>query len=131
MYRGFAGGYRPVDFVLHNSVFLVAHFHNVIIAAMCRDPGGTITGSRRRSASPRRTLSKVQLLVLIVGFYLAFTRSIAFGLDGNDPAAAAHRRPECTLAAGGGSRRGVFSVGILCQIAHSTFSIRTRETAAT
>ena len=43
----------PADFVLHNSLFLVAHFHNVIIggvlfAALRR---ATPTGSPRRSAS--------------------------------------------------------------------------------
>ena len=44
----------PVDFVLHNSAFLVAHFHNVIIGGVrVRRAGGlSITGSRRRSGSP-------------------------------------------------------------------------------
>ena len=44
----------PVDFVLHNSAFLVAHFHNVIIGGVrVRRAGGlSITGSPRRSASP-------------------------------------------------------------------------------
>ena len=43
----------PADFVLHNSLFLVAHFHNVII-------GGVVFGAvRRRSTtgSPRRSAS--------------------------------------------------------------------------
>ncbi len=29
----------PADFALHNSLFLVAHFHNVIIAACCSNDG--------------------------------------------------------------------------------------------
>ena len=41
----------PADFVLHNSLFLVAHFHNVII-------GGVVfglLGGRRSTGFPRRS----------------------------------------------------------------------------
>ena len=42
----------PADFVLHNSLFLVAHFHNVIIGGVLSAPSPAITtGSPRPSAS--------------------------------------------------------------------------------
>ena len=42
----------PADFVLHNSLFLVAHFHNVIIGGVISARSrGSPTGSPRRSAS--------------------------------------------------------------------------------
>jgi cytochrome o ubiquinol oxidase subunit I len=42
----------PADFLLHNSLFLVAHFHNVIIGGVVFGAfAGSTSGSRRRSAS--------------------------------------------------------------------------------
>ena len=42
----------PADFQLHNSLFLVAHFHNVIISGVLfAGFAGIVTGSRRRSRS--------------------------------------------------------------------------------
>jgi heme/copper-type cytochrome/quinol oxidase subunit 1 len=43
----------PADFQLHNSLFLVAHFHNVIIGGVVFGVmADSIIGSPRRSASP-------------------------------------------------------------------------------
>jgi hypothetical protein len=42
----------PADFVLHNSLFLIAHFHNVIIGGVLFGMlAASPTGSRRPSAT--------------------------------------------------------------------------------
>ncbi len=64
----------PVDFMLHNSTFLVAHFHNVIIGGVVFGAlAGSITGSRRRSALPSTSGGERPASGAgSIGFYLAF-----------------------------------------------------------
>ena len=74
---GVLAGGSPVDFVLHNSVFLVAHFHNVII-------GGVVFGALagynywfpKAFGFTRRTLGKASFWCWLIGFYLASCRSM-------------------------------------------------------
>jgi heme/copper-type cytochrome/quinol oxidase subunit 1 len=94
----------PVDFiVLHNSVFLVAHFHNVIIGGVLFGAlAATITGSRRRSASPSTTAGARP--VSGAGSSASISpscRSIRARHDGHDPTPAAHSRPELAAAFAG------------------------------
>jgi cytochrome o ubiquinol oxidase subunit 1 len=120
----------PVDFVLHNSVFLVAHFHNVII-------GGVLFGifagynywfPKAFGFTLDERLGKASFWCWIVGFYLAFTPLYALGLMGmtrrlqhiSDPS-----WQPLLLAAEAGAV--VIFLGILCQIAQLYVSIRTRE----
>ena len=74
----------PADFVLHNSLFLVAHFHNVII-------GGVRVRRLRRlrvlvsegvRLPPARGLGKAAFWFWIVGFYVAFMPLYVLGLMG-------------------------------------------------
>jgi cytochrome o ubiquinol oxidase subunit I len=74
----------PVDFVLHNSVFLVAHFHNVII-------GGVLFGAmagynywfpKAFGFTLDRRLGVVSFWCWLIGFYLAFMPLYALGLLG-------------------------------------------------
>jgi cytochrome o ubiquinol oxidase subunit 1 len=74
----------PADFVLHNSLFLVAHFHNVII-------GGVLFGGMAGVAYwfPKafgftldRRLGILSFWCWLVGFYLAFMPLYALGLMG-------------------------------------------------
>ncbi len=74
----------PADFVLHNSLFLIAHFHNVII-------GGVVFGCMAGFAYwfPKafgftldERLGKISFWCWIVGFYLAFMPLYALGLMG-------------------------------------------------
>src|SRR6267154_1530273 len=74
----------PVDFVLHNSLFLVAHFHNVII-------GGVVFGGMAGYAYwfPKafgftldRRLGAVSFWCWLIGFYLAFLPLYIVGLMG-------------------------------------------------
>jgi len=72
------------DFVLHNSLFLVAHFHNVII-------GGVLFGCLAAIGfwfpkvfgfTLNEFWGKVSFWCWLVGFYLAFMPLYVLGLDG-------------------------------------------------
>ncbi|HKD77958.1 MAG TPA: cbb3-type cytochrome c oxidase subunit I, partial [Ktedonobacterales bacterium] len=74
----------PVDFVLHNSVFLVAHFHNVII-------GGVLFGAlagynywfpKAFGFTLDEKWGKASFWCWLFGFYLAFTPLYVLGLMG-------------------------------------------------
>jgi cytochrome o ubiquinol oxidase subunit 1 len=120
----------PIDFVLHNSVFLVAHFHNVII-------GGVVFGAlagynywfpKAFGFTLDERLGKASFWCWLIGFYLAFMPLYVLGLMGMtrrlqhiaDPG----WRP-WLLVAGAGAI--VILAGVLFQIAQLYVSIRTRE----
>jgi cytochrome o ubiquinol oxidase subunit 1 len=120
----------PVDFVLHNSAFLVAHFHNVIIGGVLF---GVLAGynhwfPKAFGFTLDERLGKASFWCWLVGFYLAFMPLYVLGLMGMtrrlqhiaDPS----WRP-LLLVAGFGAI--VIFCGILCQIAQLYVSIRTRE----
>jgi cytochrome o ubiquinol oxidase subunit 1 len=74
----------PADFVLHNSLFLVAHFHNVII-------GGVLFGAfagymywfpKAFGFTLHEGLGKAAFWCWLVGFYLAFMPLYVLGLMG-------------------------------------------------
>jgi cytochrome o ubiquinol oxidase subunit 1 len=74
----------PADFVLHNSVFLIAHFHNVII-------GGVVWGvfaainywwPKAFGFKLNQFWGKVSFWCWVPGFWLAFTPLYALGLMG-------------------------------------------------
>lgn len=74
----------PVDFQLHNSVFLVAHFHNVII-------GGALFGyfagiiywfPKAFGFRLDEKWGKRSFYFWVVGFYIAFMPLYALGLNG-------------------------------------------------
>jgi cytochrome o ubiquinol oxidase subunit 1 len=120
----------PVDFVLHNSLFLVAHFHNVII-------GGVLFGAfagynywfpKAFGFRLHEGLGKAAFWCWLVGFYVAFGPLYILGLDGmtrrmqhyDNPA----WRPWLLVAALGAA---IILAGILCQVAQLVVSIRRRE----
>ena len=93
----------PVDFVLHNSVFLVAHFHNVIIGGVVF---GALAGYQLLVPEgvrlyPRRAVGQGQLLVLADRLLSRLHAALCAGPDGHDPAPAAHSRPELAAVAAG------------------------------
>ena len=120
----------PVDFVLHNSVFLVAHFHNVII-------GGVVFGAlagynywfpKAFGFTLDATFGKASFWCWFIGFYLAFTPLYVLGLMGMTRRLQHIPEPSwqpLLLAAMGGAV--VIFCGILCQIVQLFVSIRTRE----
>ncbi len=120
----------PADFVLHNSLFLVAHFHNVIIGGVLFGAfaGYTYWFPKAFGFTLDERLGKAAFWCWFVGFYLAFMPLYALGLMGmtrrmqhySDPA----WQPLLLVAAFGAI---VILCGIICQIAQLVISIRTRD----
>ncbi|MDE1145985.1 MAG: cytochrome o ubiquinol oxidase subunit I [Azospirillaceae bacterium] len=72
------------DFVLHNSLFLIAHFHNVIIGGVLFGylAGFTYWFPKAFGFKLHEGLGKVSFWCWLVGFYLAFMPLYALGLMG-------------------------------------------------
>ena len=74
----------PADFVLHNSLFLIAHFHNVVIGAVVF---GVMAGMnywfpKAFGFRLNEPLGKAVFWCWFIGFYLAFMPLYALGLMG-------------------------------------------------
>jgi len=120
----------PADFVLHNSLFLVAHFHNVII-------GGVLFGAfagysywfpKAFGFTLDERLGKGAFWCWFLGFYVAFVPLYIVGLEGMTRRMQHYDRPEWypwLLVAGVGAL--IILCGIALQIAQLTVSIRSRE----
>jgi cytochrome o ubiquinol oxidase subunit I len=120
----------PVDFVLHNSTFLVAHFHNVII-------GGVVFGAlaginywfpKAFGFTLDEAWGKASFWCWLVGFYMAFFPLYFLGMMGMtrrlDHIPEPSWQPLLLVAEAGAI---VIFLGILCQIVQLFVSIRTRE----
>ena len=120
----------PADFVLHNSLFLVAHFHNVIIGGVLFGAfaGYTYWFPKAFGFRLHEGLGKASFWCWLVGFYLAFGPLYIVGLEGmtrrlqhyDNPA----WRPWLLVAALGAI---VILAGIILQVAQLVVSIRQRE----
>jgi cytochrome o ubiquinol oxidase subunit 1 len=74
----------PADFVLHNSLFLIAHFHNVIIGGVvfgCM-AGFTYWFPKAIGFTLDERLGKIAFWCWLTGFYLAFMPLYVLGLMG-------------------------------------------------
>jgi cytochrome o ubiquinol oxidase subunit 1 len=120
----------PADFVLHNSLFLVAHFHNVIIGGVLFGAfaGYTYWFPKAFGFRLHEGLGKAAFWCWLTGFYVAFMPLYALGLMGMtrrmqhyDVAA---WRPWLLIATGGAA---IILVGIVLQIAQLVVSIRRRD----
>src|SRR5277367_6249219 len=120
----------PADFVLHNALFLVAHFHNVII-------GGVLFGAmagynywfpKAFGFTLDKRLGLVSFWCWLIGFYLAFMPLYVLGLLGMTRRLQHYDnldwRPWLVVAALGVV---VILCGIVATIAQLVISIRTRE----
>ncbi len=120
----------PVDFVLHNSLFLVAHFHNVII-------GGVLFGlfagyeywfPKAFGFRLHEGLGQAGFWFWIVGFYVAFMPLYVLGLMGMTRRMQHYNVPEWhpwLLVAAAGAV--LIAIGIGLQIMQLVWSIRHRE----
>jgi cytochrome o ubiquinol oxidase subunit 1 len=120
----------PADFVLHNSLFLVAHFHNVII-------GGVLFGSfagysfwfpKAFGFMLDERWGKRAFWCWQIGFWLAFGPLYVLGLEGMTRRLqhydVAEWHPWLLVAALGAL---VILAGIVCQITQLVVSIRHRD----
>ena len=120
----------PANFVLHDSLFLVAHFHNVIIGAVVF---GAMAGyeywfPKAFGFTLHRGLGVVSFWCWLIGFYLAFFPLYAVGLLGMTRRmqhyADVSWQPYMIVAEVGAV---VILCGIIATIAQLMISIRTRE----
>jgi cytochrome o ubiquinol oxidase subunit 1 len=120
----------PADYVLHNSLFLIAHFHNMLI------PGslfGLLAGysywfPKAVGFRLNETWGKRAFWAWLIGFYLAFVPLYVLGFMGM-PRRMAHYanpawQPYLVIAAGGAA---VILIGILFQMIQLAVSIRERH----
>jgi cytochrome o ubiquinol oxidase subunit 1 len=120
----------PVDFQLHNSLFLVAHFHNVII-------GGVIFGvmagydywfPKAFGFKLDDRWGRASFWCWLIGFYVAFMPLYVLGLMGMTRRMQHYDntawRPWLVAAAIGAI---IILGGIVCQIVQLVVSIRNRE----
>jgi cytochrome o ubiquinol oxidase subunit I len=120
----------PVDFVVHNSLFLVAHFHNVIIGAVVFGvmAGYTYWFPKAFGFTLDERLGKIIFWCWFIGFYLAWFPEYALGFMGAtrrlqhiaDPS----WQPYLDVAMVGAL---VILVGIVLTIVQLIYSIQTRE----
>jgi len=120
----------PVDFVLHNSLFLVAHFHNVAIGGVLFGAfaGYTYWFPKAFGFRLDERLGKAAFGFWVIGFYVAFMPLYVLGLEGmtrrmqHYDVSAWH--PWLIVAACGA---GLIFIGIGCQLAQLVVSINNRD----
>jgi cytochrome o ubiquinol oxidase subunit 1 len=119
----------PADFLLHNSLFLVAHFHNVIIGGVLFGAfaGYTYWFPKAFGFRLHEGLGKAAFWFWLVGFYVAFMPLYAVGFLGMTRRMqhydVAEWRPWLIVAAGGAV---LILIGIIFQILQLVVSIRDR-----
>ena len=119
----------PADFVLHNSLFLVAHFHNVIIGGVLFGAfaGYTYWFPKAFGFRLHEGLGQAAFWCWLIGFYIAFMPLYVLGLLGMTRRMQHYDVPEwhpwLIVAACGA---GLILCGIVLQIVQLFVSIRRR-----
>ncbi|MBW4051465.1 MAG: cytochrome o ubiquinol oxidase subunit I [Proteobacteria bacterium] len=120
----------PADFQLHNSLFLVAHFHNVIISAVVFGAfaGYTYWFPKAFGFVLDERLGKWAFWLWNIGLWVAWGPGYIVGLEGMTRRLqsydVAEWRPWLLVMAGGVV---IILLGILAQIAQIVVSVRTRD----
>jgi cytochrome o ubiquinol oxidase subunit 1 len=120
----------PADFVLHNSAFLVAHFHNVLIGGLFFGvmAGYTYWFPKAFGFTLEPRLGALSFWCWLIGFYVAFMPLYALGLMGMTRRmqhyADVSWQPYLIVAEVGAV---IILVGIVATIAQLVVSIRRRE----
>ncbi|MHC2106316.1 MULTISPECIES: cytochrome o ubiquinol oxidase subunit I [unclassified Methylobacterium] len=120
----------PADFVLHNSLFLIAHFHNVIIGGVLFGmfAGVTFWFPKAFGFKLDEFWGKMALVFWVSGFYVAFMPLYVLGLMGVTRRMQHFDDPSLqiwfVIAAGGAA---LIACGIASQIIMFVVSIRNRE----
>ncbi|MGJ4949045.1 cytochrome o ubiquinol oxidase subunit I [Bradyrhizobium sp. HKCCYLS20291] len=120
----------PADFLLHNSLFLVAHFHNVIIGGVLFGVFAGVTYWFPKAFGFRlyESWGKAAFWFTLIGFYVTFMPLYAVGLLGMTRRMQhydlAEWRPWLAAATFG---TALLAIGVILQILQLVFSIRDRE----
>jgi cytochrome o ubiquinol oxidase subunit I len=120
----------PADFLLHNSLFLVAHFHNVIIGGVLFGAFAATTYWFPKAFGFRlyESWGKAAFWFTLIGFYATFMPLYAVGLLGMTRRMqhydVAEWRPWLLAAAFG---TALLAIGVILQVLQLVFSIRDRE----
>jgi len=120
----------PADFVLHNSLFLIAHFHNVIIGGVLFGmfAGVTFWFPKAFGFKLDEFWGKMALVFWVSGFYVAFMPLSVLALPGVTRRMQHFDDPSLqiwfVIAACGA---GLIALGIASQIVMFVVSIRNRE----
>ncbi|MFC3394788.1 cytochrome o ubiquinol oxidase subunit I [Brenneria rubrifaciens] len=118
------------NFVLHNSLFLIAHFHNVIIGGVVFGcfAGITYWFPKAFGFTLNETWGKRAFWFWIIGFFVAFMPLYALGFMGMTRRLGQQINPEfhpLLVVASVGA--GLIAMGILCQLIQFYVSIRDRD----
>ena len=121
----------PADFVLHNSLFLVAHFHNVVIGGVLFGAfaGYTYWFPKAFGFTLDERLGRWAFGCWVGGFYLAFMPLYVLGLMGMSRRMQHYDQPSWQpwlIAAAAGAAVILCGIGFL--VAQLIVSIRTRDT---
>ncbi|XBS70831.1 cytochrome o ubiquinol oxidase subunit I [Acerihabitans sp. KWT182] len=118
------------DFVLHNSLFLIAHFHNVIIGGVVFGcfAGMTYWWPKAFGYTLNEKWGKRAFWFWIIGFYVAFMPLYALGFMGMTRRLSQEIDPQfhplLMVAAGGVV---LIALGILCQVVQIVLSVLQRD----
>ncbi|WP_324049829.1 cytochrome o ubiquinol oxidase subunit I [Aeromonas caviae] len=118
------------NFVLHNSLFLIAHFHNVIIGGVVFGcfAGITYWFPKAFGFKLDDVWGKRAFWCWITGFFVAFMPLYVLGFMGMTRRVSQNIDPEfhgwLVVAAWGA---GLIALGVLCQVIQIVVSIRDRE----
>src|SRR5579871_3418896 len=120
----------PADFLLHNSMFLIAHFHNVIIGGVLFGAfaGYTYWFPKAFGFRLHEGWGKAGFWFSLAGFYVTFLPLYAAGMLGMTRRMQHYDVPEWRpwmIAAGIGMI--LLSIGVICQIVQLVVSIRDRD----
>ncbi|HLG83721.1 MAG TPA: cytochrome o ubiquinol oxidase subunit I [Bradyrhizobium sp.] len=120
----------PADFLLHNSMFLIAHFHNVIIGGVLFGAfaGYTYWFPKAFGFRLHEGWGKAGFWFSLTGFYVTFFPLYAAGMLGMTRRMQHYDVPEWRpwmIAAGIGMI--LLSIGVICQIVQLVVSIRDRD----
>ncbi|NDL65000.1 cytochrome o ubiquinol oxidase subunit I [Acerihabitans arboris] len=118
------------DFVLHNSLFLIAHFHNVIIGGVVFGcfAGMTYWWPKAFGYTLNEKWGIRAFWFWIIGFYVAFMPLYALGFMGMTRRLSQQIDPQfhiLLLVAAGGA--ALIALGILCQVIQIVLSVIQRD----
>ena len=120
----------PADFVVHNSLFLIAHFHNVIIGGVVFGMFAALTYwfPKMFGFTLNEYWGRLSFWFWVIGFYLAFMPLYVLGFMGMTRRLNTYDNPDWEPYLYVAFVGAVFvAIGILCQLIQIAVSFRDRK----